>query len=119
MTVMDSPIMIKSIVRSNAEKDPNYCPYCMRCSDLVRMKKVNTLLWKCKCGAIHDERDVQCPSCKGNKTANATSISTPCLCCQGVGTITKDKADNLSRISRDLNRKLLKQGICLPDLNGK
>lgn len=45
-----------SIMKLNAEKDPNYCPYCLRCSGLVRMVKVEHLLWKCKCGTIHDER---------------------------------------------------------------
>lgn len=46
----------KSQVLINAEKDPTYCPYCMRCSGLIRMVKVEHLLWECKCGAIHDER---------------------------------------------------------------
>lgn len=45
-----------SIMRRNAEKDPSYCPYCMRCDGLVRMKKVEPFLWACSCGAIHDER---------------------------------------------------------------
>ena len=77
------------------------------------MKKVSTLLWKCTCGAVHDERDdVQCPSCKGSKTNLADSA--PCLCCEGAGTITQDKADNLSRISR----KLLERGISIFDLTG-
>lgn len=49
---MDSQIKI------NALKDPAYCPYCMRCSGLVRMVNVETMLWRCeKCGAVHDERD--------------------------------------------------------------
>lgn len=43
-------------MRQNAEKDPNYNPYCMRCIGLIRMKKVEPFLWKCHCGAIHDER---------------------------------------------------------------
>ena len=46
----------KSIIRINAEKDTNYCPYCLSCKGLVRMRKVKFLLWTCKCGAIHDER---------------------------------------------------------------
>lgn len=45
-----------SIVRSNALKDPNYAPYCMRCTGLVRMKKIEHMFWKCGCGAQHDER---------------------------------------------------------------
>lgn len=48
----------KSIVRNNAENNPGYCPYCLRCVALVRMVKVEPLLWKCKCGAVHDERDI-------------------------------------------------------------
>ena len=47
----------KSQVRHNAEKDPSYCPYCMRCAGLVRMVKVQPFLWGCLCGAVHDERD--------------------------------------------------------------
>lgn len=47
----------KSLVRENAEKDSSYCPYCMRCRGLVRMKKIEEFYWKCKCGAVHDERD--------------------------------------------------------------
>ena len=46
----------KSIVRMNAEKDPNYKPYCMRCSGLIRMQIVESFYWQCKCGAEHDER---------------------------------------------------------------
>jgi hypothetical protein len=46
----------KSQVRLNAEKDPNYLPYCMRCPRLVRMRKVAPFYWRCECGAEHDER---------------------------------------------------------------
>lgn len=46
----------KSTMRLNAEKDPDYCPYCLLCSGLVRMKKVEDFYWKCHCGAKHDER---------------------------------------------------------------
>jgi hypothetical protein len=48
----------KSIVRLNAEKDPSYCPYCCRCSGLVRMVKIESFYWECHCGAKHDERSV-------------------------------------------------------------
>ena len=47
----------KSIIRQNAEKDPNYKPYCGRCRGLVRMRKVRPFLWDCFCGAVHDEQD--------------------------------------------------------------
>lgn len=51
---MESPE--KSAVRMNAEKDPAYRPYCLRCSGVVRMDIVEPFLWNHKCGAIHDER---------------------------------------------------------------
>lgn len=47
---------MNSIVRQNATLDPNYCPYCLRCSGFVRMRKVEPMLWRCECGAVHDER---------------------------------------------------------------
>jgi hypothetical protein len=46
----------KSIIRKNAEEDPNYRPYCLRCPVLVRMHKVEDFYWQCRCGAEHDER---------------------------------------------------------------
>lgn len=46
-----------SIIRWNAERDPHYAPYCMRCPRLVRMQKVESMYWRCACGAEHDERD--------------------------------------------------------------
>lgn len=49
--------MSKSLVRQNAESDPNYCPYCMRCFGFVRMRKVKDFYWRCACGAQHDERE--------------------------------------------------------------
>jgi hypothetical protein len=48
-----------SIMKINALKDPNYAPYCLRCSTMMRMTRVEPLLWKCKCGAIHDEREIK------------------------------------------------------------
>jgi len=48
---------MRSQVRQNAEKDPSYCPYCLRCPGLVRMEKIEPFLWRCWCGAIHDERN--------------------------------------------------------------
>lgn len=45
------------IIKSNAEKDPNYAPYCGRCRGLHRMTKVAYLYWTHHCGAIHDERE--------------------------------------------------------------
>jgi hypothetical protein len=47
---------MKTQVRENAEKDPAYCPYCLRCPGLVRMRKVSAFYWRCSCGAEHDER---------------------------------------------------------------
>lgn len=52
------PTTAKSQVRVNAEKDPTYCPYCMRCSGLIRMQKVEDFYWRCAvCRAEHDERN--------------------------------------------------------------
>jgi hypothetical protein len=38
--------------------DPDYAPYCMRCTGLHRMKTVAPFLWEHECGAVHDERQV-------------------------------------------------------------
>ena len=54
--VLTPPASEKSQVRINAEEDPDYCPYCLRCSATVRMKKVEPFYWRCACGAEHDER---------------------------------------------------------------
>lgn len=48
----------EAIVINNARKDPNYCPYCLRCTGLVRMKKVCDFFWRCKCGAMQDSRAI-------------------------------------------------------------
>jgi hypothetical protein len=45
-----------TIVRTLAEKDPAYRPYCLRCKGLIRMARVDWMLWRCTCGAEHDER---------------------------------------------------------------
>ncbi len=47
---------MKSIVRQNAEKDPKYAPYCLKCTRMGRMYKIEPFLWQCPCGAVHDER---------------------------------------------------------------
>jgi len=47
----------KSLIRLNAESDPSYRPYCLRCKGIQRMEIVAQFAWKCPiCGAIHDER---------------------------------------------------------------
>ena len=46
----------KSLIRRNAEKDPDYAPYCLRCSRGSRMRQLERFLWWCPCGARHDER---------------------------------------------------------------
>lgn len=47
----------KSVMRLNAEADPNYRPYCLRCSTMIRMALVAPFYWQCvRCGAEHDER---------------------------------------------------------------
>lgn len=45
------------IVINNAKKDPAYCPYCMRCSGLARMRRVESFYWKHSCGAECDLRN--------------------------------------------------------------
>jgi hypothetical protein len=47
----------KSIVRQNAEADSSYRPFCLRCSSWKRMEIIEPMLWRCACGAEHDERD--------------------------------------------------------------
>jgi len=43
-------------IARNVERDPNYRPYCMRCPGLIRMRRIEHMLWTCNCGAIHDQR---------------------------------------------------------------
>lgn len=45
------------LVRENAEKNPDYAPYCLRCTTFARMQKVEAFYWRCaSCGAEHDSR---------------------------------------------------------------
>lgn len=46
----------EDIVRQNAKFDPDYCPYCLRCTSFVRMRLVARFVWSCPCGALHDAR---------------------------------------------------------------
>jgi hypothetical protein len=65
----------KSIIRENAEKDPTYCPYCGPCPGLIRMYKVEPFLWRCHCGAVHDERrpgDAPDAGCGGEPRAETS-----------------------------------------------
>jgi hypothetical protein len=44
-------------VQRNQAKDPTYSPYCLRCSGLVRLKKVERDLWQCtRCDVVRDDR---------------------------------------------------------------
>ena len=47
-----------AVIVLNHIMDPNYAPYCMRCSGLHRMKVVEPFYWEHDCGAVHDERQV-------------------------------------------------------------
>lgn len=47
-----------AIIIQNAQRDPEYAPYCMRCPGLVRMRKVEPFRWACGCGAQHDVRQL-------------------------------------------------------------
>ncbi len=41
----------------NVKKDKNYAPYCLRCTTMDRMKKVEELYWKClHCPGVCDLR---------------------------------------------------------------
>lgn len=46
----------REIILDNAEKDPTYAPYCLRCKGLVRMRVVERHRWRCGCGAACDYR---------------------------------------------------------------
>ena len=46
------------IIVDNHSEDPTYAPYCMRCSSFHRMTVVEPYLFKHRCGAVHDERQV-------------------------------------------------------------
>lgn len=48
---------LDEIILNNVKKNPNYRPYCLRCTGLNRMTKVSELFWKCFCGAICDFRE--------------------------------------------------------------
>lgn len=43
----------------NGLKDSTYCPYCMRCPRLARMRKIAHLYWRCECGADCDYRPLR------------------------------------------------------------
>lgn len=58
---------MKSQTRLNAEKDPSYAPYCLRCSTMKRMNKIEPFHWKCDCGAEHDDRAHDCEERAGGK----------------------------------------------------
>lgn len=46
------------LIIENAKRNPDYCPYCLRCSGLVRMRKVEPFSWRCDCGAKYDAREL-------------------------------------------------------------
>jgi len=46
------------LVVSNAIRNPQYVPYCLRCDGLHRMRLIEPFLWRHDCGAEHDERQV-------------------------------------------------------------
>lgn len=58
--------------------------------------------------------NVLCPVCKGSKT---TSYGTDtCLCCKGVGTISKERDELLAKIRKDLNHRLIERGADVHNL---
>lgn len=56
----DARRLLGGIVHGNAERDPSYMPYCMRCQGLVRMVPADEgerFVWRCeKCPAVCDHR---------------------------------------------------------------
>jgi hypothetical protein len=46
----------RDVILGNETKDPAYAPYCLRCTGLVRMRKVELHYWRCFCGAQCDYR---------------------------------------------------------------
>jgi len=49
--------------------------------------------------------EIPCPGCKGTKK-NPRGTAT-CLCCNGVGTISKEKEKLLKKVSKDLLQRLM------------
>lgn len=47
----------RAVILDNVAKDPSYTPYCLRCKELVRMKRIAPLHWRCSCGAQCDLRE--------------------------------------------------------------
>lgn len=45
------------IIIKNVLKNSNYAPYCLRCDTMDRMRKVEPFLWRCRCGAVGDDRE--------------------------------------------------------------
>lgn len=48
-----------ALIAKNVKKDPYYSPYCNNCSGLKRMQRVHYMYWRCDCGAVHDQRNVE------------------------------------------------------------
>jgi hypothetical protein len=46
----------REVILRNEQADPHYAPYCLRCTGLVRMRKVAPHHWRCSCGAQCDYR---------------------------------------------------------------
>lgn len=48
---------VERLVLRNAVKNPTYGPYCLRCSTMERMQKIEFLFWRCRhCQAVQDSR---------------------------------------------------------------
>ena len=75
----------------NVAKDPTYCPYCLRCPRLVRMKLVEPYYWNCSCGAECDLRnDIGCGQHDGDK------LDAPCTCMSPVEKMIVELLDHLA-----------------------
>lgn len=52
----DMSAWTRDIILRNVANDPYYAPYCMRCTGLIRMRRVEQHYWWCACGAECDYR---------------------------------------------------------------
>jgi DnaJ-class molecular chaperone len=60
---------------------------------------------------------VTCPGCQGRKRMPAHNPHYDCHCCNGVGTIARERATRLRQIAADLRARAAEQGISLDDEN--
>lgn len=57
------------------------------------------------------ENTVDCPVCHGNKQSPYDPNKGPCRCCNGEGSVTKEKSQALARARKDITKRMLERGI--------